>query len=306
MSPAVTFTLDLEDLRTSPAQEPRVERMTHEVLDLVAAHGVRGTVFVVGELAEAHPGLVKRVVEDGHELGLHAHRHVPLGSLEPDRFRAETVRGREVLQELAQRPVRGFRAPMMSLVPESSWALPILADIGFDYSSSVLPAPSPLYGWPGLPGTPFRWDAGLVELPCPLVRVLGTQIPFLGGTYLRLLPDRVRRHGIERSPDEQVLWTYCHPWEFDPDEAFYRYDHIGWLASRIGWLNRGRMASRMARVLHGPVGPPLAERVDELDRAGLPEVAASSAAVMDPGRTARLLGGLLRRGRGGAAGAATS
>jgi polysaccharide deacetylase family protein (PEP-CTERM system associated) len=297
MSRPVTFTLDLEDLRTSPEQESRVERTAHEVFDLVASLGVRGTVFVVGELAEAHPGLVKRVAEDGHELGLHSYRHVPIGSVAPDRFRAETSRGKEVLEQLGQHPVRGYRAPMMSLVPESSWALPVLADLGFDYSSSVLPAPSPLFGWPGLPTTPFRWDTGTVELPCPLVRVLGTQIPFLGGTYLRILPDRIRRYGTDRSPVDQVLWTYCHPWEFDPDEPYYQFDHIGALASRVGWLNRRRMAARVTRVLTGPAGPPLAELVDGLDRAALPEVAVDSAAAYEPGRLAGLVGGLLRRGR---------
>ncbi len=295
MSGPVTFTLDLEDLRTSPEQEQRVDRIAHRVFDLVAAHGVRGTVFVVGELAEAHPALVRRVAADGHELGLHSFRHVPIGSVEPDVFRAEIRKGKELLEDLGQQPVRGYRAPMMSLVPDSSWALPIIGELGFDYSSSVLPAPSPLYGWPGLPGTPFAWDNGVVELPCPLVRVLGAQLPFLGGTYLRVLPDRVRRFGTDRAPAEQVLWTYCHPWEFDPDEPYYEFDHIGSVASRVAWLNRKGMTGRIRRLLEGPVGPPLAERVDALDRAALPVVAITSAAAHEPGRLAGLVGGLFRR-----------
>lgn len=297
MPSAVTFTLDLEDLRTSPTQELRVERIAHEVFDRIAALGVRGSVYVVGELAEAHPGLVKRVAEDGHELGLHSFRHVPLASCEPVHFREECERGKEVLEQLSQRSVEGFRAPMMSLVPESAWTLQVIADLGFTYSSSVLPAPSPLYGWPGLPLTPFLWDNGIIELPCPLVKLGVTQIPFLGGTYLRILPDAVRRYGTRRAPAEQVLWTYCHPWEFDADEPFFRFNDIGWLASRIGWLNRKRMGSRVERVLRGPVAPPLGEVVAGLDRQSLPVVAIDAAAVHEPGRVARAFNGLLRAGR---------
>src|SRR5690606_37510682 len=94
-----------------------------------------------------------------------------------------------------------------------------------------------------------------------------------------------------------VLWTYCHPWEFDAGEPFYQFEHIGWLASRIGWLNRKRMAKRVGRVLDGPTAPPLGEAVDGLDRSRLPVVAASTAAARRPGRLAGLVNGLLRGGR---------
>jgi polysaccharide deacetylase family protein (PEP-CTERM system associated) len=265
MSAPVTFTLDLEDLRTSPTQELRVDRVTNEILDHLADLGVRGTVFVVGDLADTHPGLIKRVADDGHEVGLHALHHSPLPELGPERFRAETIEGRARLEDLTGQAVTGYRAPMMSIVPESAWSTDVLAELGFAYSSSVLPAASPMYGWPGLPRTPFRWPSGLVELPCPLVTVAGVHLPFLGGTYLRLLPAAVRRHGMKRSPVDAVLWTYCHPWEFDPDEAFFVYEHGGWIASRIGWLNRRRMQARVDAVLAGPVGAPLAERVRDLD-----------------------------------------
>jgi polysaccharide deacetylase family protein (PEP-CTERM system associated) len=257
MLPPVTFTLDLEDLRSSPDLEVRVDTVAHRVFDRLAELGVTGSVYVVGDVLRDHPALVRRAAADGHEIGLHALVHAPIGARGPDAFRADTSEGKTRLEGLLGHAVTGYRAPMMSLVPETGWATEILAELGFVYSSSVLPAPSPLYGWPGLPRTPFRWASGLIELPCPVVRMAHVDVPFLGGAYLRLLPRAVLRYGLRRAPAGSVLWSYCHPWEFDPDESFYVFDDGGWVASRIGWLNRKRMMTRVERLLDHPRGPSL-------------------------------------------------
>ena len=257
MPAPVTFTLDLEDLRSSPELEVRIGIVAPRVFDRLAELDVRGTVFVVGDIARDHPELVRRVASDGHEIGLHALTHAPIATKGPDAFRADTAEGKARLEDLVGHSVAGYRAPMMSLVPESAWAVEILAELGFTYSSSVLPAASPMYGWPGLPRMPFRWSPGLIEFPCPLVRLVGFELPFLGGAYLRVLPRVVQRYGLRRSAATAVLWTYCHPWEFDADEAFYVFDDGGWVASRIGWLNRKNMMKRVERVLDGSLGPSL-------------------------------------------------
>ncbi len=253
----ITFTLDLEDLRTSPAQESRVEQVTEGLLDRLAQLDVRGTVFCVADLARRHPALLARIAADGHELGVHGLHHAPIDTVEPAQFDGQTREARKLVEDAAGVAVTGYRAPQFSLVPETLWATDILAEQGFTYSSSVLPASSPLYGWPGAPLHPFRWPSGLVELPCPMVELAGVVIPFLGGAYLRVLPQALRRHGLRTVPDDTLLWTYCHPWEFDPDERFYVYEDGGWLVSRIGWLNRKGMLARVERTLAGGAGAPL-------------------------------------------------
>ena len=275
MTRPVTVTLDVEDLRASAEPEDRTVRMTEQVLDLFGRFEVRASVFVVGDVAERHPSLIRRIARDGHELGLHAHAHIPMASIPPERFHNATAGARAQLQDLSGQEVSGYRAPMMSLVPLSAWTIPILAELGFRYSSSVLPAPSPLYGWPGLPRRPFRWSDGLIEFPCPLVRFPGVDLPYLGGTYIRLLPDIVRRIGLRRATSSEVLWTYCHPWEFDTHEPYHTLPHIGRLASRIAWLGRSRMADRMGRVLTNPIGAPLGRIASGLASTDLP--------VVDPG-----------------------
>ncbi len=292
--PPVTVTLDVEDLRSDEALPERVVKMTHRILDLFSEYDVRASVYVVGELAEARPELVRRAAADGHEIGLHSWSHVPIPTRTPQTFAEECHRGRSLLQDLSDQAVTGFRAPMMSLVPSVAWALPIITRAGFTYSSSVLPGPSPLFGWPGLHRRPFRWLNGPIEFPCPLVRVPGFDLPYLGGTYLRLLPSFVRQYGLRRSGPDEALWTYCHPWEFDPNEAFHPHQHIGKLASRVAWLRRSRMERQVRRLLSDPVAPPLSEVARKLveDGTNLPVV--DPITTPEVGRVARWIDGRLR------------
>jgi len=259
----VTFTLDLEDHRPSGDAEERYPALTREVLDFLDARDTRGTFFVVGETTDDHPDLIAEIARRGHEIGLHGWRHQPLTELSPASFAADVTRGKARLEDLAGAPVVGFRAPTFSLVPESRWATDVLRDAGFTYSSSVLPARSPLFGDPSLPTTPFRWPNGLIELPCPVVRTGPLGLPYLGGVYLRAIPgvaSTVARRSVGR---DQLLWIYCHPYDFDPGEEYWVVPDAGRVGSRLLWYNRRRMFAKIETMLRGRTGPPLAERLHE-------------------------------------------
>lgn len=49
---------------------------TPKLLDLLKKHGVKATFFVVGRKAERYPDIVRRMVEEGHEVGIHNYRHI--------------------------------------------------------------------------------------------------------------------------------------------------------------------------------------------------------------------------------------
>jgi polysaccharide deacetylase family protein (PEP-CTERM system associated) len=262
----ITFTLDLEDGRESGAESNRFVAVTHRLLSFLADRDVRGTVFVVGELAEDHPNLVREVADAGHEIALHAYRHVPLPQLDPASFRVDTIKGKTLLEDLTGHEVTGFRAPIFSLIRSTAWAADILAELGFVYSSSVLPAKSPLFGFPGCPAHPFTWPGGLVELPVPVAAIGDAGIPFLGGVYLRALPWTVVKLGLASCGHRQSLWTYCHAHDFDSDEPFRIIDGLGWAGSRLFFANRAGMYDRIERLMRRGIGPTLAERI----AAGIP------------------------------------
>ncbi len=257
---AITFTLDLEDHRPNPTWEDHAPAMTRRVLDLLDQHRVRGTVFVVGEVAESNPVLVREVASRGHEVGLHGWNHEPLTSKEPTALAAELERGKTLLEAVTGTEVVGFRAPTFSLVPETAWCLRLLADAGFLYSSSVLPARSPLFGWPGAPRDVFRWPEGLVEFPAPTAGVGEWALPVLGGVYFRLIPWSLIRLSL-RITHNSSPWTYCHPYDFDADEEYWVVPDAGVLGSRLLWWNRRRMMQKVDCLLRRGTGAPLGEQV---------------------------------------------
>ena len=259
----VTFTLDVEDY-TAPGTEPRAVDTTRRILAFLAERGARGTFFIVGEFAETQPGLVKEIAGAGHEIGLHSYRHNPLTETDAGTFRREIGAARSSIEELAGRAVVGFRAPTFSLVESTVWVTEALPELGFRYSSSVLPARSPLYGFPGRPRIPHRWPSGLLELPCPVTDVGPLTNPYLGGIYFRVLPWSAVRYGLAHAHPDELLWAYCHPYDFDPGEPFQKRPDLGPWKSRLQWINRRRMYERVERLLERGTAPPLCERVESL------------------------------------------
>lgn len=253
----ITFTLDLEDYWLRGDGQVPLDRSVDRILDAAASAGAVGTVFVVGELARHRPDLVRRCRAAGHEVALHGYRHVALDALGPAGFREDVERGAGVLSDITGEPVVGYRAPLFSLTPRTAWAPGILADLGFLYSSSVLPARNPIHGWPGAPRSAFAWPSGLIEFPCPLGGVGPLAIPYLGGVYLRYLPMPLVRRLAAASPQGRPLWLYCHPYDVDDTGRALTLPHAGRLTTWILGRRRRGTPSRIAGVLSasGPGRP---------------------------------------------------
>ena len=85
---------------------------TPAVLDLLAQRGVRATFFLVGERAETHPELVRRMVAEGHVVGNHSHTHAGLFPLSSLRNTEEELRRTtESLTRITGLRPRLFRPP---------------------------------------------------------------------------------------------------------------------------------------------------------------------------------------------------
>jgi peptidoglycan/xylan/chitin deacetylase (PgdA/CDA1 family) len=87
---------------------------TSAVLDALARMSSRATFFMLTEQAEAFPDLARRVVREGHEVGLHGTTHLRPATLPPARLKAWIAEGRRRLEAVIERPVRLFRPPFGS------------------------------------------------------------------------------------------------------------------------------------------------------------------------------------------------
>jgi peptidoglycan/xylan/chitin deacetylase (PgdA/CDA1 family) len=84
---------------------------TPRVLDLLAAHRVQATFFVVGQAVQKHPQLLRRIVAEGHVIGSHTFTHRDLPTLNRDQQHEELVSCRELIKALTGADVTLIRPP---------------------------------------------------------------------------------------------------------------------------------------------------------------------------------------------------
>jgi polysaccharide deacetylase family protein (PEP-CTERM system associated) len=271
---ALSVTFDLEDHRQSHAGSKRYLANTARILDFLDKNTIRATIFVVGNIIPECRDVLRRASAAGHELALHSVTHTPLTQTSRATLGAKLADARASLEDVSGCAVTGFRAPVFSLTPATVWITELLVEAGFRYSSSVLPAAHPMYGYPGAPRGTFRWPSGLVEFPVPIGRIGPTSLPFLGGIYLRYLPLPIIIKLVRRLEASVVPWTYLHPYDIDSSEAYYRFPGTSAVQSVLLWRRRRATLARLKRLLENAAvstGGTLAEHLATSAALDLPQ-----------------------------------
>ncbi|MBB4630662.1 XrtA system polysaccharide deacetylase [Sphingosinicella soli] len=234
-----------------PRWESRVVRNTERALQLFADKGVSATFFTLGWVAQREPGLIRRIVEGGHEIANHGYAHDRVHTFTPESFRADIRKARALIEDAAGAQVKGYRAPSFSIGSGNRWALEVLAEEGYAYSSSVAPIRHDHYGWPEAPRFPHTPIAGsdMIEVPVTTVEYAGRRMACGGGGFFRLLPYGLSEWAIDRVNciEGEATVFYFHPWEIDPEQPAVPGAP---LKSRIRhYTNLDVMEAKLARLL---------------------------------------------------------
>lgn len=196
---------------------------THSLLDLFDKHRVKVTFFILGEMAEYYPEVVREIAARGHEIACHGMHHVDMTILQPAEFASQIDQSIGLIEKASGVRPRGYRAPNLIYEP---WATRILEERNFLYDASVCasrPIGGKYQGWANAPTHPYRpsydaigtpGEALLVEVPLPSFPVIKlnagssimTRVVGFHWTYFAL------KHEI-RSGDTSF---YLHPWEVGP------------------------------------------------------------------------------------------
>ncbi len=220
----ICLTFDIEERfhsHLTPDDAPRRWRARDRIaalLDCLEQRGVGATFFVVGELAERYPDLIRRMATAGFEVASHSHTHPRLDA--PDRRRAmeDIARSKRVLEDLTGGAIHGFRAPSWSARRSDDWLWDHLLELRFEYDSSLFPFRTHLYGSFRNPTRPYRLRPGLLEIPPSVCRLGWLRVPYGGGFYFRLYPAWVTRWLVERDlRSGKAPIAYFHPWDFDTE-----------------------------------------------------------------------------------------
>lgn len=202
------------------AFESRVEANTDRLLQIFESHRARATFFFLGSVAESHPQLVRRAQAAGHEIASHGHAHELVHTQTAAEFRADVQRSVAALADVTGNRVRGYRAPSWSVSERTPWFYDVLAGLDLDYSSSLFPFRTYLYGDGEAPTSWFVRETAngrIVEMPASVAEVWGRRIPFAGGVYFRALPLSAIRWATRRvNRAGRAAVYYLHPREIDP------------------------------------------------------------------------------------------
>lgn len=173
---------------------------TEKILDMLKRNGAVATLFCTANFAKSAPDIIKRAVEEGHEIASHGFYHSQFED-------ADLLRSKELLEEISGTEVSGFR--MARMMPVSAEEI---RKAGYVYNSSLNPTIIP--GRYNNLSEPRLWfnDNGLIQLPTgvtpklrfPLFWLALHNLPLF--VYNRLLAKTLKHDGY--------TVIYFHPWEF--------------------------------------------------------------------------------------------
>jgi peptidoglycan-N-acetylglucosamine deacetylase len=83
------------------------ETLTPRILDVLAEHDAHATFFMIGEHVAGNEEVVRRLVDEGHELGNHMMSDAPSARLPAAEFERQLLQTHELLARFG--PVRWFR-----------------------------------------------------------------------------------------------------------------------------------------------------------------------------------------------------
>lgn len=173
---------------------------TARILDCLKRNGVKATFFCTGNFAEQAPDMIRRIVDEGHEVACHGVDH-----WRPRETDFE--RSKQIVERVAGVEVNGYRQPRMFPVSDAE-----IKRVGYKYNSSLNPAFIPgRYMHLTAPRTWFVKD-GVMQIPASVTPWLRFPLFWLSlhnlpeGLYHWLTRRVLRRDGY--------FVTYFHPWEF--------------------------------------------------------------------------------------------
>lgn len=206
---------------------------TEEILRILALNNIKATFFCTATFAINAPLLVRRIVDEGHELASHGYFH---SSFEA----ADLLKSKKVLEVLAGCPVNGFRMARMMPVDENE-----VREAGYHYNSSINPTYLPgRYNNLKKPRTFFR-EKGVIQLPASVTPNLRIPLFWLSfhnfplGLYSRFCSQTYRHDGY--------LNIYFHPWEFIDLDDKERFGFPGYVSKNTG----RQMSQRLERLIEG-------------------------------------------------------
>lgn len=239
----------------------RVVENTEKLLKLFSKKNIIATFFILGEVAEIYPELIKKISNAGHELGVHGYKHRFINSISPEKTIEEIKVSKNLIEDISGQQVYGYRAPYLSIDENSVWMIEALKDIGFLYDSSIVNNFLPKYFKVNqnnfITKIKLNQEKCLFEIPPTSFKILGRNLTLLSGNYLRVLPFSFIKTLYRNNTNKKPIIIYIHPYEIDsrtPPPALENKIKQSSLRTKfevkVNRYNRNKLCSRIDHLLN--------------------------------------------------------
>ncbi|MBP9988701.1 MAG: polysaccharide deacetylase family protein [Ruminococcus sp.] len=245
MEKYAVITMDVEDWYHTYFPEENVDRSKtlldglDVALDIMDKKNIKGSFFVVGEIADRLADKIRKMDKNGHDIAVHNYVHIRPLSMEKKEYKEQLTESKTKIENILGHKVAGYRAPSFGIDDEH---LEVVQECGFSYDSSKLqPQKSEKYGVLNLNGFEevypciYKKD-NFTEFEVSTQNICGMNM-LLGGGYIRMLPWLFMKHMTKKYLDSGKPYVmYIHPIDLSPKPmpdvdgiSFDRYlrTHIG-------------------------------------------------------------------------------
>lgn len=242
-------------MATALEEQKQIDRISEEtirILEILDQHQIKATFFLVADVAQRYTKITDALRKTDHEIGCHSlthytgiHTKTKEEIQDRSQWKKDQKKARDVLENIFQKEVIGYRAPGAWL---ANWMIPALIELGFQYDSSV--AFNSLYNKTNvklrnIPPHPYFINAEKLNADPPVTTMMelpwsylslpgGINLPVGGAYFFRLLGHRYFSFAMKRALKKGDTMFYMHPYDIArgdiPAEASNR---------PAFWVNKG-------------------------------------------------------------------
>jgi len=228
------FTIDLEEwwavhsfdkyFRNKPNNfSDRIESGLEKIFSLLKKYNQPATFFVLGRTAKKYPQLIKKIVDEGYDLGTHGYGHELVYEMSEEEFEKDLIQSIKILQDISGLKIDKYRAPSYTITKNTLWALPVLHRNGIRIDSSIASGKNFRYGISHASRQPYNITLNekdsIIEIPPNSLDFKMFSFPVTSGFGFRFFPLKLIRRSIKNFRKNKISPVITlHNWEFDKEQ----------------------------------------------------------------------------------------
>lgn len=207
------------------------EKSLDYLLKTLKKHNQKITIFLIFKLEEMYPGIIERILSDGHEVGWHGHTHAIIKNTQI--LKDELEKSNFLFKKYS---IKGFQAPQIHFI-KNGYSL--LRRHGFIYSSSIYGNSKMLYKFNGVYEIPvsvssrsYMPEKNKITFPSNMrLKEFVTQgVPFGSSMFWGLLGKNYYMEKLNKANSNgEICNLFIHNWQLvSPDSLEYKKDVSFW------------------------------------------------------------------------------